>query len=192
MTDPQPAEGIVAIASQSIDLLLTGKPDVKNRHGSGSIRPSLVIFTYRQTGVLAQLFGAWVRDDGELTEAPCDQQYRVDTDDWPDWLAELAIEHHPRSIRAVLLREAADECDDAGAAYTARALNDHAGGAFALMETFLRKANEAEYVATPCDFVACEPGGEPCSTHERLMAHAEGEHELCGAECPAVQQPKGA
>ncbi len=51
------------------------------------------------------------------------------------------------------------------------------------METFLRKANETEYVAAPCDFVACEPGGEPCSTHERLMAHAEGDHELCEPGC---------
>jgi hypothetical protein len=38
----------------------------------------------------------------------------------------------------------------------------------------------AEYVLTPCDFVACDSdGGEPCDTHERLMAHAEGDHELC-------------
>lgn len=86
-------------------------------------------------------------------------------------------------IRAEVLREAADDCDEAGAAYTARALNDQAGGAFALMEHFQRKANEAEYAATPCDFVACEPGGEPCSTHERLMAHAEGDHELCAPNC---------
>lgn len=91
--------------------------------------------------------------------------------------------------RAALLREVADECDKAGAAYTARAQNEHAGAAFALMETFLRKANEAEYVATPCDFVACEPGGEPCSTHERLMAHAEGEHELCAPECGSTAAP---
>lgn len=89
----------------------------------------------------------------------------------------------PDADRAALLREVADECDEAGAAYTARAQNEHAAGAFALMETFLRKANEAEYVATPCDFAACEPGGEPCSTHERLMAHGEGDHELCGPEC---------
>ena len=86
--------------------------------------------------------------------------------------------------RAAWWREAADECDTAGAAYTARALNDHAAGAFALMETFLRKANEAEHVATPCDsMVPCEDGGEPCHVHERLMAHAEGDHDLCGPEC---------
>lgn len=46
-------------------------------------------------------------------------------------------------------------------------------------------ANELAYLAsqTPCDAVACEPGGEPCATHERLMAHAEGDHELCDPGC---------
>lgn len=89
------------------------------------------------------------------------------------------------TARVTILREVADECDEAGGKYTARALNDHAAGAFTLMETFLRKANEAEYVATPCDpMVPCEDGGEPCHTHERLMAHAEGDHELCEPGCP--------
>jgi hypothetical protein len=183
MTD-QPTEATVTVASQSVELLLTGKPDVKYKWDSGSIRPGLVIFTYRQDGIHAHLYGSWVCEDGELTDAPVDQEYRIgDTDEWPDWMGKLAIEHHPRSVRAVLLREAADECDEAGAAYTARALNDHAGGAFALMETFLRKADEAEYVATPCSAGGCEPGGEPCDTHERLMAHAEGDHELCERDC---------
>lgn len=44
---------------------------------------------------------------------------------------------------------------------------------------------ETEYMATPCSPGGCEPGGEPCDTHERLMAHAEGDHELCGSECTA-------
>jgi hypothetical protein len=47
----------------------------------------------------------------------------------------------------------------------------------------------AEVVAAmhvPCSFPPCDTGpGEPCDTHERLWAHAEGEHELCGPECPA-------
>lgn len=89
---------------------------------------------------------------------------------------------------AVFYREAADICDEAGGKYAGCALNEHAAGAFDLMETFLRKANEAEYVATPCDpMVPCEDGGEPCHVHERLMAHAEGDHELCEPDCgPAV------
>jgi hypothetical protein len=38
----------------------------------------------------------------------------------------------------------------------------------------------------PCSFPPCDTGpGEPCDTHERLWAHAEGDHELCGPECPA-------
>lgn len=85
--------------------------------------------------------------------------------------------------RAAILREAADICDEAGAVYASKELNDQAGVAYRLMERFLRKADEAEYVATPCSLGGCEPGGEPCSTHERLMAHAEGDHELCEPDC---------
>ena len=87
--------------------------------------------------------------------------------------------HDFQSQTAAVLRVIADICDQVGGAYAGRALNDQAGGAFALMETFIDAANQAEYVATPCAVGACEPGGEPCTTHERLMAHAEGDHELC-------------
>ncbi|MDN3244117.1 hypothetical protein [Streptomyces sp. ZSW22] len=79
--------------------------------------------------------------------------------------------------------DAAAECNRAGGAYAERGANDAAGAAFALMETFLRKAGEAEYVATPCSGVPCEDGGEPCDVHERLMGHAEGDHELCAPDC---------
>ncbi|MGW8679594.1 hypothetical protein ACWGNN_00745 [Streptomyces sp. NPDC055817] len=78
---------------------------------------------------------------------------------------------------------AAAECNKAGSAYAERGAVDAAGAAFSLMETFRRKAAEAEYVATPCDPGGCEPGGEPCHTHERLAAHGEGDHELCGPDC---------
>lgn len=88
---------------------------------------------------------------------------------------------------AAARRVAADDCDKAGGAYGERGADGAAGAAFALMEAFLRKANEAEYVAAPCSVGGCEPGGEPCSTHERLMAHAEGDHELCGDECVGVR-----
>jgi hypothetical protein len=87
--------------------------------------------------------------------------------------------------RAQALRDAVEICDETGAVYGSRGANDAAGAAFALMERFQRKANEAEYVATPCSVGGCEPGGEPCSTHERLMAHGEGDHELCGPDCTA-------
>lgn len=79
--------------------------------------------------------------------------------------------------------DAAAECNRAGGAYAERGANDAAGAAFALMETFLRKAGEAEYVATPCSVAPCEDGGEPCTVHERLMGHAEGDHELCAPDC---------
>lgn len=106
-------------------------------------------------------------------------------------LADAVLSVLPASVdRADVLREAADICDEAASVYAERGADDPGSGAsmtasalFALMERFQRKADEVVYVATPCDFVACEPGGEPCSTHERLMAHAEGDHELCGPDC---------
>jgi hypothetical protein len=87
------------------------------------------------------------------------------------------------TTRADALREAADICDEAGAVYASKGCNDQADAAYRLMERFQRKADEAEYVATPCSPGGCEPGGEPCTTHERLMAHAEGDHELCAPDC---------
>jgi hypothetical protein len=98
-------------------------------------------------------------------------------------VAGILAELPPPADRADVLREVADICDEAGAVYTAKALNEHADAAYQLMARFQRKANEAEYVATPCSVGGCEPGGEPCSTHERLMAHAEGDHELCAPDC---------
>jgi hypothetical protein len=80
--------------------------------------------------------------------------------------------------------DAAAECNKAAGAYAERGANDAASAAFTLMETFIGKAGEAEYTATPCSGpVPCEDGGEPCDVHERLMAHAEGEHELCAPDC---------
>lgn len=39
---------------------------------------------------------------------------------------------------------------------------------------------------TPCSIPPCDTGpGEPCSRHERELAHAEDDHELCGPECDA-------
>ena len=90
----------------------------------------------------------------------------------------------PRADRAAAWLDAASECNKAGGAYAERGSNDAAGAAFALMEKFLMEAGKAEYVATPCsapDY--CEDGGEPCSVHERLMGHAEGDHELCAPDC---------
>lgn len=39
---------------------------------------------------------------------------------------------------------------------------------------------------TPCwpPYNPCEDGGESCERHERETSHADGEHELCGDECP--------
>ncbi|MCM8556163.1 hypothetical protein [Streptomyces sp. STCH 565 A] len=52
-----------------------------------------------------------------------------------------------------------------------------------------RMADETQPAeTTPCSGpVPCEDGGEPCDRHEREQAHAEGEHDLCGAECVTKQ-----
>lgn len=48
----------------------------------------------------------------------------------------------------------------------------------------------AEFLNAPCAPGACEEGGEPCSTHERLWAHAEGDHELCEPDCTPDALPQ--
>jgi hypothetical protein len=246
MTDTTGHERTATPLSQSVELALTHQPDVKYKYGTGRLRPERVVFYYLNDRINAHLHGVWTREDGDVTDDPCDQDYRHDVE-WPGWLAEMARDRDPRAVpagqapatnptalhdriaqalsdarrpglggmteaeavaymadavlsvlpasvdRAAVLREAADICDEAGAVYGSRGANDAAGAAFALMERFQRKANEAEYVTTPCSVGGCEPGGEPCSTHERLMAHAEGDHELCAPDCGVVEaqpQPK--
>lgn len=98
---------------------------------------------------------------------------------------------NPAALRVDVLRKVADICDEAASAYAAKGADDPnspantaASALFGLMERFQRKAEEAVYVATPCDPMnPCEDGGEPCHIHERLMAHAEGDHELCEPDC---------
>ena len=58
-----------------------------------------------------------------------------------------AAEARLASVRADVLRDAVEICDEAGAVYTSQALNEHAAGAYALMERLQRKAEEAEEVA---------------------------------------------
>ncbi|MFK0018237.1 hypothetical protein [Streptomyces sp. NPDC090798] len=122
------------------------------------------------------------RDDENTPQLVCDDPRTIAAFAAAVARAHAAVPSAPAD-RAAVLREVAEICDEAGAVYASKALNDHADGAFTLMERFLRKADEAEYVATPCSVGGCEPGGEPCTTHERLMAHAEGDHELCEPDC---------
>ncbi|WP_086562033.1 hypothetical protein [Streptomyces africanus] len=88
------AEPAATPLSHSIELALTGQPDVKNKYGSGQIRPERVVFYYLADRTNAHLHGSWIREDGEQTDAPVDQLYRHD-DDWPDWLTALARKHAP-------------------------------------------------------------------------------------------------
>lgn len=94
MTDTTGHERTATPLSQSIELALTNQPDVKNKYGSGRIRPQHVVFYYLDGRINAHLYGVWVREDGEVTDAPVDQDYRHDAD-WPDWLASLARDHQP-------------------------------------------------------------------------------------------------
>lgn len=93
------------------------------------------------------------------------------------------------AVRAAILREAADIAESlrqfkpAFGARNSAQVSENVG-ILRVADELRRKADEAEYVATPCSPPnVCEDGGEPCSTHERLMAHAEGDHELCGPDC---------
>ena len=192
----QPTSAAFTVAAQTISVLVSGQPDVKNRFGPGHIRPDTVRLSYRGQHIDARVDGRWVRETGELTEERLDQHYTVreaaDIVAWPDWLCALATLLRPAAVsapvqptaRAAPWLDAAAECNKAGGAYAEREDDSAAGAAFALVETFLRKAGEAEYVATPCTpMVPCEDGGEPCSTHERLMSHVDGDHELCEPGC---------
>lgn len=103
--------------------------------------------------------------------------------------APAAVPVPPPADQTAVWLDAAAECSKAAGAYAERGANDTARALFALMEKFLMEAGKAEYVATPCsapDY--CEDGGEPCSVHERLMGHVEGDHELCAPDCGAEWQ----
>lgn len=73
----------------------------------------------------------WVLDDG---------QHMID--------AVMAVaDTELAARRAADLRDAEEICDEAGASYTAKALNEHADAAYELMARFRRKAEKAEQAA---------------------------------------------
>lgn len=84
---------------QTTELQLTGYPDEDYRWGGGRIRPSRVAITTLDDRRSAHLYGTWVSEEGEATDAPANQLYRND-DDWPDWLAALADKHRPSDLTA--------------------------------------------------------------------------------------------
>ena len=93
MTEPT-----VTPLAQTIELRVTGQPDVPNQYGSGHIRPTEITFRYQTDSIRAQVYGRWIREDGELTDAPITRDYTTyqgDMSDWPGWVAELAREHAP-------------------------------------------------------------------------------------------------
>lgn len=107
---------IATVAGQSVALHVTGYPDVPNRWGSGHIRVASIRLDYGSSvspdARHVFVVGAWVRDDGEVTDDPVDRYYAApdgDMSDWPDWIADLTRTHTPSASvdRAAVLREAA-------------------------------------------------------------------------------------
>lgn len=97
MTEPT-----AAILNQQIVLRVTDQPDVKNKYGSGHIRPTEITLRYTPSGMRAHVHGRWVREDGEATNAPCSNDYAAhdgDTSEWPGWLADLAVAWKPAGAR---------------------------------------------------------------------------------------------
>ncbi|MFD8899829.1 hypothetical protein [Streptomyces ardesiacus] len=97
MTEPT-----AAILHQQIVLRVTGQPDVKNKYGSGHIRPTEITLRYTPSGMRAHVHGCWVREDGKVTNAPCSNDYAAhegDTSEWPDWLTDLATTWRPAGVR---------------------------------------------------------------------------------------------
>jgi hypothetical protein len=84
---------------QTIELQLTGYPNEPYRWGGGSIHPTRAAITTLDGDRNAHLYGTWVNEAGEATNAPANQLYRND-DDWPDWLAALADEYRPHELTA--------------------------------------------------------------------------------------------
>jgi len=79
---------------------LDGFPDVPNQHGSGDLRSDYVDLFYFPNGVVAaRLYGCWVPGDDAEADGRLRNNYKAaskgETEDWPDWLAELAREHVP-------------------------------------------------------------------------------------------------
>ncbi|MEU8469550.1 hypothetical protein AB0F30_16780 [Streptomyces sp. NPDC029006] len=117
MTDPTTQPDLDAtVTEQRIELGVTGQHlDVKNKYGSGHLRPSHVTLAYQTSGLRAHVYGRWVREDGVMTDASCSQPYTADgndTSDWPGWLAQLATDHAPvaevHRLRAELDRRTED------------------------------------------------------------------------------------
>jgi hypothetical protein len=89
-------------AGQSIALHLTGYPYIPNRWGPGHIRPTGIRLDYGNQRTpdsrAAHVFGVWVREDGEVTDAPVDRDYYApngDLSNWPPEIADLAKKHQP-------------------------------------------------------------------------------------------------
>ncbi|MBJ6623536.1 hypothetical protein [Streptomyces sp. DHE17-7] len=128
------------VLDQQIELRITGQPDVKNMYGSGHIRPTEVTIRYMPSGLHAYVYGRWIREDGEVTDAPCSNRYAAhkdDVSDWPDWLADLAKTWRPaRTDRKACIQQIPTPAETAPADESPHvymdAVQDSAAWAYAL------------------------------------------------------------
>ncbi|NEB83946.1 hypothetical protein G3I43_07100 [Streptomyces anulatus] len=169
---------------------LSGR-DTPSEHHYGEADAVLAVLPAPALAVARQLLGTTTcgecGDTGACNGGPCPltaaEETHVVTDDSddPEHTDDCpAVPTAPPAPadRAAVLREAADTVAlDRDA--TSGPRSGARQGMTRAVTLLRRKADEAEYIATPCSVGGCDPGGEPCTTHERLMAHAEGDHELC-------------
>jgi hypothetical protein len=107
-----PAQATVKTTVHIVGLAVTGQPDVDYKYDTGRIRPREIEIRYHGRSIRAQVYGLWVREDGELTDQPCDQDYTArygDIANWPTWLADLARAHSPDAVPPAVDRTASRE-----------------------------------------------------------------------------------
>jgi hypothetical protein len=115
MTDTNPQQAAFTVTAQTIQVTVSGQPDVENRFGPGKIRPDGVRLSYRGHHIDARVDGQWVRESGEVTDSRLDQCYAVrdatDIVQWPDWLCALATLLRPAAASAPVSPAPADWID---------------------------------------------------------------------------------
>lgn len=91
------------VRQRRVFLGIQGAPEVKNRFGSGTMRPTEVQITYWYDGSdparpdgTVRLFGLWTRENGEQTDHVMDQNYDGPHHNWPEWLVDIVRANQPK------------------------------------------------------------------------------------------------
>lgn len=90
------------VRQRRVFLSIQGAPEVKNRYGSGTMRPTEAQITYwydsgdaTSPSATVRLLGLWTREGGEQTDHVMDQNYDAPQRNWPDWLVEIVRANQP-------------------------------------------------------------------------------------------------